>query len=695
MARPNMLERLGDFLLGMFRRKEQVNRDPKQMQVKRVGLAVVKNSSSGSGKNYDSSDFDLNTIQTAYDTDSYVRAAVDKYVDLIFKEGWQFKGKNQQSLTYIQTRLAVMAESTSQDNDSFFQEIADSVVKFSNSFTVKARLKENLPIPGLRFQGLNGNLPIGGYFNLTPPSMQIARDKNGNVTSYQQKATSSGAKDQKFKTDDVVHITWKKPLGKAFGVPFLQPVIEDIRLLREIEDNVSNLLYKYLHPLYKFIVGTDKPGSESTPEEIEFVKNMIADMSSDGTLVLPERYDVEVVGAQGSALDASWALKYFEQRVFTGLGVPETVFGRASTANKSTADNLTAEMHDRVKAFQKVIANNINFWIIKELLYEGGYDPLTKPDDNVELVFNEIAIDEKIKSQNHTIYKFEHNVATFEETRHELGMEPEVDESRLFMNMITIPVAQATADAKAAASTGTADANNKNKPQNQHGTKVSPKKTTSYDGKIISEAVMPTNARSFSSGLKNYFESYKNDVINHIRSDKVDQLGLIASVVKEKMLNQSRSFLTISLLAGVTDVRKDCQVSRNPEVAYSIVLRQMLQLIESDINRLFADMERLINQATGKEKMTDKLLAVSASFESNRFRLEFMAKSRLYKTYNYGYSLAAMALGRTELEVVVKGGCKDCRDKAMTKITLANNQSLLSILPPWHANCACNVKVSR
>ena len=109
------------------------------------------------------------------------------------------------------------------------------------------------------------------------------------------------------------------------------------------------------------LLGFQESGKESTPEEIEYVKQMIEEMPMDGTLVLPERYDVEVVGAQGEAIDASRILRYFEQRVFTGLGVPETVFGRASTSNKATADNLTIEMHDRVKAFQRSIATQINF----------------------------------------------------------------------------------------------------------------------------------------------------------------------------------------------------------------------------------------------------------------------------------------------------------------------------------------------
>ena len=46
-------------------------------------------------------------------------------------------------------RLATMAESTGVSTDTFLGEITESVVKYSNAFIIKARLKENLNIPGL------------------------------------------------------------------------------------------------------------------------------------------------------------------------------------------------------------------------------------------------------------------------------------------------------------------------------------------------------------------------------------------------------------------------------------------------------------------------------------------------------------------------------------------------------------------
>ena len=75
--------------------------------------------------------------------------------------------------------------------------------------------------------------------------------------------------------------------------------------------------------------------------------------------------------------------KYFEERVFAGMGVSATMYGRGDTANKSTSDNQSSEFVDRVKAFQKVVASDVDQHMIMELLYEGGFDPIINPDDMV------------------------------------------------------------------------------------------------------------------------------------------------------------------------------------------------------------------------------------------------------------------------------------------------------------------------
>jgi hypothetical protein len=113
------------------------------------------------------------------------------------------------------------------------------------------------------------------------------------------------------------------------------------------------------------------------------------------------------------------------------MGVPAIMFGRGDTANRSTGDNMTSEMSDRIKAIQCTIECNINDFMIKELLMEGGFDPILNPDDAVMFKFKENDIDTMIKLENQAVFLFTSNAITEDEMRMKLNMEPITDRSGL------------------------------------------------------------------------------------------------------------------------------------------------------------------------------------------------------------------------------------------------------------------------
>ena len=454
-------------------------RDPTEIGVKRIGL--IEN---GTSREYQEPEFDLATVQAAYDSEAYVRQAVDKYIELMFKAGWEFVGNDENIVLYLNQRFELMAEMTGIPTNQLWIEVAEDLVKFHNAILAKARDKDNVisGILGVQLTGLAGREPVSGYFPLNMTTMKVLRDKNGTVKSWQQEV-SGGDKPLKLKADDVIHFYYKREKGKAFGTPFLLAALDDIRALRQAEENVLKLIYRNLFPYIHAKVGSQElPG---TPDEVAYVQQQIESGDLEAGLVTTERVEITAVAAD-KVIDAEKYLRYFEQRVFTGLGVSELMMGRGNTANRSTGDNLSGEFTDRVKAYQRVIETFINDFIIRELLMEAGFDPLTTPEQAVEFRFNEIDFDALVKAENHAIFKYEHNSFTEDEMRHAIGKDPISDDSKLFMNRITIPTQTATAQAKAAAagtssgSNGTKATDNKNKPSNQHGTKPSPKKVADF-----------------------------------------------------------------------------------------------------------------------------------------------------------------------------------------------------------------------
>lgn len=441
--------------------------------VKKIGLRFGDITS----KDFEDPEYELEMLKIAYDSDSYIRQGVDKYVDQIFKEGFDFFGKDPLVVDYIKSRLAFMTETTGTPTEQFLIDIAEDIVKYANCIIAKARLSDQSQLPpGVKATGLNGASPIVGYFCLNPSTIKGKRDKNGMVLGWQQEVDGAD-KPVSLKKEDIVHMYYKREKGNLFGTSFLIPVIEDVKALRQAEENVLKMMFRHIYPMYHVIVGTeDMPGTDA---EITQAQNAMNNMDVDGGIVTSNRVSIKPI-ASDQVINAEPFLRYLEQRVFTGLGVPAVMFGRGDTSNRSTSDSMASEMSDRISAIQTVIENFFNDKILRELLMEGGYDPVLNPEHVVEFRFKENDMDRKIKSETHAVYLYEHNSITEDEMRSYLGKDPITDRSKMFQTLVTQANAKATGSAEASKEeeAGTKETNNKQKPTNQSGTKTSPKKMT-------------------------------------------------------------------------------------------------------------------------------------------------------------------------------------------------------------------------
>lgn len=536
-------------------------RDPFATVIKRIGLAL------GVGQNRNEfipPDFDLSEITTAYDTESYVRQSIDKYIEMMFKAGWDIVGENEAAVEYIKIRLKLMAEMTQFPTDQFFIEVAEDLVKYSNTVIVKARDKQNMIASTgapVNIQGLDGQAPVAGYFPLNVTTLAVRRDRNGTVRGWEQEVEGED-KPQRYRTEDIVHIYYKREKGRAFGTPFLLAALDDIRALRQAEENVLRLIYRNLNPLLHVQVGTNElPGQQT---EIDNAERAWEDMDLEAVFITSERVKVTSV-ANDQIIDAKEYLKYFEQRVFTGLGVSELMMGRGNTANRSTGDNLSNEFTDRVKAFQKVMAIFVDEFIIKELLMEGGFDPVLNPQDDVDFVFKEIDVDAKIKAENHALFLYEHNAITEDEMRTLIGRDSITDRGMMHMNLVSIPTAVGTAQAKAG---GTAATDNRNAPKNQHTPKEQTKDT---DFKLL---YMENMGRTFEASQ----EAINKTIESYLDSGDEQFLAELKNVVRyteEDLAETMQHYLGIDYSKNHT-----CYVNQVCERLYSEII-ELVSTMES------------------------------------------------------------------------------------------------------------------
>ena len=375
-------------------------------------------------------EYNLQEVRDAAEADSYVKISLAKTSYLIYKAGWKFKSENQEAIDYLEQRFKFMSYCTGVPMDILMQGIADDLVKYSNAFLLKSRIER---IPGIKAKPITEDgMIVGGYTRVDPCSIKIKRDKHGNILKYEQ---GFGGNKKQFKPEDVIHFYLDKDANNAFGTPRIIAALEDVKLLRKIEGNVTALIYRFAMPMYQWKIGIPEVGFQGTDEEISKAKYEIETGSLDGVFITNEKTEIKAIGAEGNAMNMQPYLNYFENRVFSALGVSAAQMGRGGA--KQDADSMEQQVHDTVKFIQRMMAEFIEKKMLMELLLEGGFNPFEK-DSYVDYVFEEISLETKIKKENHEINKYQSNVSTFNETRRRMGMKDEADDDeQLFNRKIT------------------------------------------------------------------------------------------------------------------------------------------------------------------------------------------------------------------------------------------------------------------
>ena len=283
------------------------------------------------------SEYDLGEIGRVEDTDSYVRQAFDKKLALMFKEGWDLEGKNLKAINYIKIRLAQIANASKNPTNKFLREIGSSILRKSNAFVVK---KRKTSASGGKVRKAPGSqrliTPIAAYF-LAPAETLNFQMSSNRIASWRQRMPNGDTRD--FKPEDIVHFYFNRKDGFVFGTPTLTPVIDDVRALRKIEENIELLVYQHLFPLFHYKVGTEKLPATLTDEgerEIDVVRREIQFMPTEGGIVTPERHEITAIGAEGRAIRAESYLDYFKKRVFSGLGISAVDMGDGECYSNDT-----------------------------------------------------------------------------------------------------------------------------------------------------------------------------------------------------------------------------------------------------------------------------------------------------------------------------------------------------------------------
>lgn len=490
--------------------------------------------------------YDLHRIMQAIDTDSYVKQASLKYKELFWKEGWHIVGENPEAVAYLHQRIDYMEMAMKRPFSDFLMEVSDHLIKYSNVFIVKARanINEYFPRP---LTGVNAEQPIVGYYLIPTEQVRILRDRFNRPKSYQQQVDpftySPADKVPVWSAERVIHLFFDRKAGRAFGTPFMSSVLDDVVALRQLEEDIQNLVHRELFPLYKYKIGT--PEQPAEPWEIDQAKFEVENMRAEGGLILPYRHDVDIVGAQSAALRAEEYLNHFKERVAIGLGVSPHHLGMSMNGgNRSMTDRLDTALYDKVKQYQRQFAEMIRVHIFNELLFEGGFDPVVNPiqesmSDRCFFKFNEIDVDTQVKKETHVMQKYTNSIITLPEARLELGKDIDYNKDELFagvqasiqMDMAEIQ-AQITADANAQKNqTNGRDAMSDKKEPAQKGQRNLPSRSRG-NGNVI----RPANQQ----GRRNSPDIRRSDLswLTLIENALKDEYNVIEKDIEEKKVEE-------------------------------------------------------------------------------------------------------------------------------------------------------------
>lgn len=640
---------------------------------------------------------DLSDIKDAADADSYINIAIQKYSQLIFKAGYSIVSSNDDAAEYIRSRLRMMSFTTGTPMDTTFQEVARDLVEFGNAFLIKSRV-DNTQLGGIQAQGVLDSKPVGGYFHVDPTTIQIKRDKNGTIKQYQQQA---GNNKKTFKPTDVVHFFIDREGGDAFGTPRISAALEDVKLLRKIEGNVLDLIYRFAIPLYQMKIGIPQTGMMATDKEITDAEDEINKMASDGIIVTNERTEFNAIGAEGQALDASGYLSYFEKRVFSALNLSEAMMGRGGA--KQDADSMEEQAHDTVKFFQRALETTIENGIFNELLLEGGYNPIVNEEDIVYFQFNEINLDTKVKMESHALNQFQGGAMTFEEMRQNLGMDTDnVDESRLYQNMIQQKNALELIQAKMGGGDG---AVNNSKTTANGGSSGPDKQAKNPGGNAAKSQVHPTNQHGTTvANIKEGYENVHNSTLRNVdnyrknfssvykkysalRNEIVErdaEVDLTLSLARDSLVRDFENRIMLYTSRGVNRAARE---AKNGTPSRKVPMTLLNSRIERGVDGILKDIKKRLKQAESHDEKR-------AAFDAVEYRLRFLAEEIVDKAYWFGYVKACQQLDVPRVYVQYGQDGKSS-DKEEHDAEINPKAFSLDDIPAYNAYCTCKLALTK
>lgn len=412
-------------------------------------------------------EYDMLEPFVIFDTEAYVKRAIGRRLDLMFRNGYEIAtdldqetDQGQKNIDYINKRLQTIEYITDEPTNAFFKKLLFNLLLCSNCFLRKIRDEELSA--GSRNKAHSSGLPDNNnkipvaHYQLIPAHTILPYFEKGKIIKW-RRFFDTGTPYQDYSLEEILHIKWDIKPGHVYGTPRTVGVRDDIWALRRLEENIELLFVNHLFPFFHVKIGNEKapcwygPNGES---EIDTIRYQIETMPKEGIFVSDARVEVDVVGAEGKSLEVKEFLEHLKSRVFTGLGVSGIDMGEGADATRATADNISQNLKDTVKADMESFGDAIRLNFFKEWFMEAPYSvSVQKAVATTKLTFHEIDMDNLIKEQSHTLNMYNGHLLSEPEARKNMKKPPmtKKDKNLTHYKEHVVDLVQKTAEAKSQA----------------------------------------------------------------------------------------------------------------------------------------------------------------------------------------------------------------------------------------------------
>lgn len=324
----------------------------------------------------------------AYLADGYIHRAVVRLRNLVVGSGVSIEG-DAEVVRYLNERFLIAQQVCGIGWNELVNQLAFDFVLYGNAFAVKAYTGKLEAVFGRRIRvprAVAALYPVSPRY-LTP----MTSNESGEVVAWTLRVSSQFGRTvvKKIAAGDVVHLAYNRT-DYLYGVPPLVSVVEDVRALRQVEEDVLRLVHKYAHPLLHIATPDTLGYGEGLRADMQELAYQVNTMVEDGVLITMPGQEVRMIGAESFALRVEPYLDSFKRRVFAGLGMSEVMLGDRPEPLERQVE-LERQLRDTVEDMQRQLGWELQQRLIRPLLDEAGYRNVRvwlefpKPDRQAEL----------------------------------------------------------------------------------------------------------------------------------------------------------------------------------------------------------------------------------------------------------------------------------------------------------------------